>query len=767
MTIDELRIAAAVVRDATEEGENTATRIGQLFLDTVNTLCNLSTNAIKGYVVISSTSDLPTSPTTDQQMKGYLLGTMLYVWVGTGGDTLDGKYQSTQLQGQQGNPGVSLGEAELVDDLTTGGHDKVLSAEQGKVLKGLVDNIDIHIVNDLTTGGEGNALSAEMGKVLNEQDKVSGSYVEGEAVTYSSSAMTFELGDIIDGAETTADNVCRSTEYFQCYGTMVCDLGLRYPGVVLYDAEKNYIRRIDPTAKPTTLKLGEAKYFRLLVKNTTKLNEAKSYGGSYNTHTWYNELCKDYVLKLLPKSGITYTSHNLYDKDNMYTDTKKVEPSTGVVSNVNMSGIATIPVVGGRIYCYDIPRWHVPLTGAQYKADGTYIGAINNVRARGGGYKFMVDTECSFIILNIYPTGTRDYSNTFALQEGEVYDETYTSYKQTMMATISQMPPAFPYNKPSYVLPIKLCVLGDSIATPTQGRWFDKLMTNFNMKSIWTLAIGKARYTHYSDSIETSNPEQNSHENIITNQVNKLIAGIEGGTYGMPDVVLIHSGINDRQDSDTGPDGDTSMYGNTTETFVTNRTIDYTTLNYGDSKLCTLVGGIRMAVELLRKNYPATRIILTTPIYTGGPSNWKVQKINKIIKECAAWLSVPVIDLTYESQIYQSGSFWTDSLHPNEVGSILMADCIGHGLQRYFGGVIMDTRKYTISGSVLSNGTPQTNYQLLWYSENYTNIDSYTDENGEFTVELPFGNYRALNGSYKEIVGIDVRGDMSGVVINA
>lgn len=60
----------------------------------------------------------------------------------------------------------------IVDDLTTGGRDKVLSAEQGKVLKGLVDNIDIPIVNDLTTGGEGNALSAEMGKELN-LDKIS------------------------------------------------------------------------------------------------------------------------------------------------------------------------------------------------------------------------------------------------------------------------------------------------------------------------------------------------------------------------------------------------------------------------------------------------------------------------------------------------------------------------------------------------------------------------------------------------------------------
>lgn len=152
MTIDELRSAAAIVRDATEEGENTATRIGQLFLDTVNTLCNVSTNAIKGYVVISSTSDLPTSPTTDQQMKGYLLGTTLYVWVGTGGDTLDGKYQSVNMKGAdgkdgvpgpKGDSGVHLGDVVLVNDLTTGGESSALSAQQGKVLKGMIDNVSV------------------------------------------------------------------------------------------------------------------------------------------------------------------------------------------------------------------------------------------------------------------------------------------------------------------------------------------------------------------------------------------------------------------------------------------------------------------------------------------------------------------------------------------------------------------------------------------------------------------------------------------------
>ena len=139
-TINELKSAAAVVRDATEDRENTALRIGQLFLDAIETLGEVNTNAIKGFVVISSTDDLPTNPTSEQQQKGYLLGTVLYVYVGTGGDTLDGKYKSADIKGPQGDPGadghdgVSLGEVALVNNLTEGGEEAALTAEQGKIL---------------------------------------------------------------------------------------------------------------------------------------------------------------------------------------------------------------------------------------------------------------------------------------------------------------------------------------------------------------------------------------------------------------------------------------------------------------------------------------------------------------------------------------------------------------------------------------------------------------------------------------------------------
>ena len=88
---------------------------------------------------------------------------------------------------------AKMGKVDIVNDLTTGGTDKALSAEQGKVLDGkkvdklteATDLVYVHgsdgteqgkaltdfamkadIINDLTTGGTDKALSAEQGKVL-------------------------------------------------------------------------------------------------------------------------------------------------------------------------------------------------------------------------------------------------------------------------------------------------------------------------------------------------------------------------------------------------------------------------------------------------------------------------------------------------------------------------------------------------------------------------------------------------------------------------
>jgi len=57
------------------------------------------------YIILNSVDDLPT---TEGQVQGsYLVDGVLYLWVGTGGNTQNGHYQSLQVQGPKGDNGLS------------------------------------------------------------------------------------------------------------------------------------------------------------------------------------------------------------------------------------------------------------------------------------------------------------------------------------------------------------------------------------------------------------------------------------------------------------------------------------------------------------------------------------------------------------------------------------------------------------------------------------------------------------------------------------
>lgn len=66
------------------------------------------------------------------------------------------------------DPSTKLDKSSVVNDLTTGGIDKVLSAEQGKRLSD--EKLDkSSVVNDVVSGGDDKPLSAEQGKLLKQE----------------------------------------------------------------------------------------------------------------------------------------------------------------------------------------------------------------------------------------------------------------------------------------------------------------------------------------------------------------------------------------------------------------------------------------------------------------------------------------------------------------------------------------------------------------------------------------------------------------------
>lgn len=64
-----------------------------------------NTVSVNNFIILPSTSDLPV--TASQVEAPYLIDGVGYFWVGEDGDTLDGKYQSIQIKGEQGEQGES------------------------------------------------------------------------------------------------------------------------------------------------------------------------------------------------------------------------------------------------------------------------------------------------------------------------------------------------------------------------------------------------------------------------------------------------------------------------------------------------------------------------------------------------------------------------------------------------------------------------------------------------------------------------------------
>jgi hypothetical protein len=162
--------------DYTQKYDNlnaTLTDLGDTSLVTIDgasettLVCNLT-----GYKVLGKETDLPLEPST----TGYLISDNLYVYVGEGGDTLDGKYKNCGpfrgFKGDQGIQGVQGEKGEKGDKGDKGDQgEKGDTGPQGPQGNSGYQGAagELEIVNDLTTGGADKALSAEMGKELGEE----------------------------------------------------------------------------------------------------------------------------------------------------------------------------------------------------------------------------------------------------------------------------------------------------------------------------------------------------------------------------------------------------------------------------------------------------------------------------------------------------------------------------------------------------------------------------------------------------------------------
>ncbi len=135
-------------------------------------------------------------------------------------------------------------------------------------------------------------------------------------------------------------------------------------------------------------------------------------------------------------------------------------------------------------------------------------------------------------------------------------------------------------------------------------------------------------------------------DNVIYNQVSRLIEASIKEKQQQPDLIFIAAGTNDAWFTKTHRPQ--AFSGSVDETFAANAN---TLLACRPSQIQTLHGAVRYNCELLRQHFPAAQIVLLTPLQSTAIPLDNIAKAGRMIAEVGEALGVTVVTLGGEEGI--------------------------------------------------------------------------------------------------------------------
>ncbi len=209
---------------------------------------------------------------------------------------------------------------------------------------------------------------------------------------------------------------------------------------------------------------------------------------------------------------------------------------------------------------------------------------------------------------------------------------------------------------------------GDDCTNPKGWtKWFADKISPKTCKSYarsgatWTNTV-RTRY----DIVE--NTQVLSDNNVIFNQMNRLITACDNQQQPSPDLILIAAGTNDAWFNSKRP----GIFSKTLEqAFGTPNTFN---APQKVSSVVSLAGSVKLICEKLMSRFPDAQIVLLSPMQTTKASYDIINKVGNILEECAHRMSIPIIRQDYITGVYSSretnGYFLTvDGTHTSERGA--------------------------------------------------------------------------------------------------
>lgn len=206
---------------------------------------------------------------------------------------------------------------------------------------------------------------------------------------------------------------------------------------------------------------------------------------------------------------------------------------------------------------------------------------------------------------------------------------------------------------------------GDDCSRPVAwSKWF---VDSFAPRSCRSFARSGATWTN------TPRTQLNTDEyieiigdnNVIYNQTRRLIDAVDAGTAPRPDIIIIGAGTNDAWFLRLRPGALSRRVADVDTAALMSREI---------SSLTSLAESVIYNCQLLRKHFPAARIILLTPHQTIKAPLGRITAVSDIITDAGIQLGLDVIRQDRESGIVAANEkrkfvMTSDGTHTSEDGA--------------------------------------------------------------------------------------------------
>lgn len=205
--------------------------------------------------------------------------------------------------------------------------------------------------------------------------------------------------------------------------------------------------------------------------------------------------------------------------------------------------------------------------------------------------------------------------------------------------------------------------------------WFCK---ELSIKNSRNYARSGATWSHTRNTKPDvlSYEEKLSDNNVVFNQVLRLIKDARELRCPKPDYIFIMAGTNDAWFQNKRP----QLFAESVQNVFNQK-------NKKHQQALSLARTIKLDCELLKKNFPECKIILVTPMFTTQASTNLISKVSDVITSCGKFLNANVIrldttDLINPIQEKDKRTYTLDGTHTNPAGAERVGIYIAKKLKR-------------------------------------------------------------------------------------